>query len=92
MEDHGLVEEVTSTSEDNTIEYIDCYRHFITDEIIGLMVHETNQYAEQYLRTHVISSRSEIRQWKPTSDKEMLKFFEIITQMGSVQMPKLKYY
>jgi hypothetical protein len=40
MEDHGLVEEVTSTSEDNTIDPIDCYRHFITDEIISLMVRE----------------------------------------------------
>ena len=47
LEDHGLVEEVTSTSEDNTIDPIDCYRHFITDEIISLMVRETNRYAEQ---------------------------------------------
>jgi hypothetical protein len=59
MEDHGLVEEVTSVSKDNTI---DCYRHFITDEIIGLMVRETNRYAEQYLQAHEISRRSKFRQ------------------------------
>ena len=46
LEDHGLVDEVTSTTEDNIILPIDCYRHFITDEIIGLMVRETNRYAE----------------------------------------------
>ena len=51
QEDHGIVEEVTPTSEDNTINPIDCYRHFITDEIISLMVCETNRYAEQHLRT-----------------------------------------
>jgi hypothetical protein len=34
MEDHGLVEEVTSVSEDNMVNPIDCYRHFITDESI----------------------------------------------------------
>ncbi len=47
LEDHRFVEEVTSTSEDNTINPIDCYRHFITNEIIALMVRETNRYAQQ---------------------------------------------
>ncbi|CAF4544433.1 unnamed protein product, partial [Rotaria sp. Silwood2] len=37
LEDHGLIEEVTSASEDNTINPIDSYRHFITDEITDLM-------------------------------------------------------
>ncbi|CAF1029092.1 unnamed protein product [Didymodactylos carnosus] len=37
MENRGLVEEVASLTEDNTIDLIDCYRHFITDEIIDLM-------------------------------------------------------
>ena len=37
------------TSEDGTINPIDCYRHFITDEVINLMVRETNRYAEQYI-------------------------------------------
>ncbi|CAF3095843.1 unnamed protein product, partial [Rotaria sp. Silwood2] len=41
LEDHGLIEEVTSISGDNTINPIDCYRHFITDEIIDLIVRET---------------------------------------------------
>lgn len=34
LKDHRLTENVISTSEDNTINRIDCYRHFITDEII----------------------------------------------------------
>ncbi|CAF1547082.1 unnamed protein product [Adineta ricciae] len=46
LEDYGLVQEVTSTSGDSTILPIDCYRHFITDEIVDLMVRETNRYAE----------------------------------------------
>ena len=68
MEDYGLVQEVTSASRDNTILPIDCYRHFITDEIIDLMVRETNRCAEQYLQTHDISRRSKSHQWKPTND------------------------
>jgi len=92
VEDYGLVEEVVSASEDNTINPIDCYRHFITDEIIDLMVRETNRYAEQYSQTHEISRRSKFRQWKSTNNQEMWKFFGIIIEMGLVQMPKLKYY
>ncbi|CAF4261653.1 unnamed protein product [Rotaria sordida] len=58
QEDHGLVEEVTPTSEDNTINPIDCYRHFIIDAIISLMVHETNRYAQQHLQSQELSKRS----------------------------------
>jgi hypothetical protein len=92
LEDYGLIEEVTSISGDNTINPIDCYRHFITDEIIDLIVRETNRYAQQYLQNHEISRRSILHQWKPTINEEMLKFFGIIIEMGLVQIPKLKYY
>jgi hypothetical protein len=87
-EDHGLVQEVTSAPRDNIILPIDCYRHFITDEIIELMVRETNRYAEQYFQTHDISRRSKSHQWKPTSDVEMLKFLGIIIEMGLVKCRK----
>jgi hypothetical protein len=92
LEDHGLIEDVISTSEDNTINPIDCYGHFITDKIIDLMVRETNRYAQQYLQSHAISRPSMFQQWKPTTTIEMIKFFGIIIEMGLVQMPKLKYY
>lgn len=92
MEDHGLVKEVTSASEDNTVHPIHCCRYFITDKIIDLMVRETNRYAEQFFRAHKITSRSKFCQWKPTTDQEILKFLGIIIQMGLVQMPKLSHY
>ena len=47
LEVRGIVEQVMPTSEDDTINPIDCYRHFITDEVINLMIRETNRYAEQ---------------------------------------------
>jgi hypothetical protein len=92
MEDHGLVEEVTSAPEDYMVNPIDYYRHFITDEIIDLMIRETNRYEEQYLEVHEISRRSKYCQWKPTTHEEMLKFFGIIIEMGLVQMPQLNHY
>jgi hypothetical protein len=92
IEDHGLIKEVTLLIEDNTIDPIDCYRHFITDEIIDLMVRETNRYAQQYFQTHEIISQSKFCQWKPNTDQEMLKFLGIVIQMGLTQMPKLSHY
>ena len=53
--DHGFVEELTSVSKDGAVDPINCYRHFITDEVIDLMVCEINRYVEQYLQTHEIS-------------------------------------
>jgi len=44
--DYRMVEEVSANLEDSTINPTDCYRYFITDEIISLMVCETNRYAE----------------------------------------------
>ena len=92
LESHGFVEEFTFVSKDDTIDPIDCYRYFITDEVIDLKVCETNRHAEQYLQTHEISRRSKSRQWKPTTGEEMLIFLGIIIQMGLAQMQKLKYY
>ena len=71
---------------------VDCYRYFITDEIIDLMVRETNRYAEQYLRAHEISRRSKYREQKPTTHEETRKFFGVIIEMGLVQMPQLNHY
>ncbi|CAF3939773.1 unnamed protein product [Rotaria sordida] len=83
QEDHGIVEEVTPTLEDNTINPIDCYRHFITDEIISLMVHETNRYAQQHFQSQKLSKRSKTLQWKPTTREEMPKFLGIMSSEAS---------
>ena len=56
LADHGLIEDVISTSEVKAINPIDRYRHFIMDEIIHVMVRGTNRYAQQYLKSHTIST------------------------------------
>jgi hypothetical protein len=50
QKDHEIVEEVNPTSKDDVINPVDCYRHFITDELSSFMVHETNRYAKQHLQ------------------------------------------
>ncbi|CAF1085913.1 unnamed protein product [Didymodactylos carnosus] len=91
-EDYGMMEEVPADSEDSAINPIDCYRHFITDEIISLMVRETSRYAEQHLQTQELTKRSKTLQWKPTTNEEMLKFLGIIIEIGLVRMAEIEYY
>ncbi|CAF1034341.1 unnamed protein product, partial [Rotaria sordida] len=90
QEDHGVVEEVTPALEDNTINPIDCYRHFITDEIISLMVHETNRYAEQHLQAQELSKRSQILQWKPRNVNDKMNEMTI-KHPGRCGRPQPKY-
>ncbi|KAJ8972178.1 hypothetical protein NQ314_000308, partial [Rhamnusium bicolor] len=39
------------------------YRHFITDEILDIIVLETNRYASQYMQSHLLRPRSLLRKW-----------------------------
>ena len=91
-EDYGMMEGVPANSEDGAINPIDCYRHFIIDEIIHLMVRETNRDAEQHIQTQKLTKRSKTLQWRPTTNEEMFRFLGIILEMGLVQMPEIDYY
>lgn len=61
-EDYGMMEEVSANPEDITINTIDRYRHFTTDEVISLMDRETNRYAEKNVQMQTLTKRSKILQ------------------------------
>ena len=69
----------------------DCYKLFVTDDIIQFMVHETNRYAEQVLKKG-IKPRSRLKNWTPVTMEELEKFLGILLWMGLVQQPKLRNY
>ena len=78
-EDYGMMEDVPADSKDRTINPIDGYRYFITDNIISLMVRETNQYAEQHVQRQKLTKRSKALQW----NKSNLFGFEVIQNTTS---------
>ncbi|CAH2004236.1 unnamed protein product [Acanthoscelides obtectus] len=43
------------------------FRQFITDEILDIMVQETNRYASEYIRTHQLRPRSFVSKWTGTN-------------------------
>lgn len=79
-----MMEEVPTNSEDDVINPIDRYRHFITDEIIRLILRENNRYAEQHRQTQKLTKRSKTLQRRPSTDEEMLRFLGLMLVMGLV--------
>lgn len=65
---------------------------FITDEIIDLIVLETNRNADQVLSKLRLTKSSRFSKWTPTDATEIKQFLGLLMWMGLVQMPSLKDY
>ena len=57
----------------------------------GLMVSETNKYAEQFLALHQLRRSARMRRWTDVTT-EMEKFLGIILATGLIQLPKMEDY
>lgn len=62
----------------------------ITDEIINLIVLETNRNANQVLFKYRLTKSSRFCKWVPTNNVEIKQFLGLLMWMGLVQMPRLK--
>lgn len=71
---------------------LDCFRHFVDDKIIKIIVQETNRYANNVITSTVLSHRSRMKQWKDTTPSEILEFLALIILMGMVKKPALSLY
>ena len=71
---------------------IDVMDLFLTSDFWNVLVTETNRYAEQYLNTNKLPSKSRFRDWKPVTVPEMKAFFALHFAMGLVQKAKIEDY
>ena len=66
---------------------------FLTNDILTVMVDETNLYATQHLGTlDDVGPRSRLHRWTPIDISEMKRFIGLIGWMGLVKVPKLSDY
>lgn len=74
----------------------DFFNLYMSDEIIDMMVSETNRYAEQVIIAGIaeetIGPSSRLHKWTPTDRGEMLKFLGLIGYMGLVKYPSYQHY
>ncbi|GFW39278.1 piggyBac transposable element-derived protein 4 [Trichonephila clavipes] len=72
----------------------DFFKLMLTDEILAVLVEETNRYAFDLLNLHGESSdkRKHASSWKPTDKNEILKFLGLILLMGHIEKDSLQDY
>lgn len=74
-------------------EPIDYFLQFISEDIINLMVDQTNLYATQVVTGQEdVTPHSRLRDWTPTDSAEMKISIGLIGWMGLVQLPNLRDY
>lgn len=76
----------------NKSDPIAIFNQFLTDEIIELIVNETNRYAHQYLASVQMKPRSMMKKWVDCTAKEIKTLFGIVMIMGLCPVPKLRLF
>lgn len=71
------------------IEYLNL---FITINLLGTFVRETNRYARNYLARNVVSPKSRLKDWKDVTLSEMKAFLSIVFNMGLNKKPSIESY
>ncbi|XP_069819582.1 piggyBac transposable element-derived protein 4-like [Dendropsophus ebraccatus] len=72
---------------------IDFFKLFFSEELISLMVVQTNLYAQQFLAQHPVSSFfSGSHSWTPVDAAEMTTFWGLLLHMGLVKKPRIRQY
>lgn len=81
-----------SSSVDGKIWPVDAYLLFLTDDLVDLMVTETNRYADQLIASRVLTRKFRLRAWVPTTSAEIKKFLGLILHMGVNVLPETSLY
>ena len=81
-----------SSSLEGKIWPTEAYLLFLTDEIIDLIVTETNRYADQVIASRVLTRNSRLRAWVPTTNAEIKKILGLILYMGVNVLPDTVLY
>ena len=71
---------------------IDIYNLFLTDDIVSMIVTETNRYAHQVINASQLTRRSRLHTWRDTDNAEMRKYIGIVIYMGLNPKPEIALY
>lgn len=68
------------------------FQLFVDEEIIEMIVTQTNKYALQKLDNATLSQGARMSKWKPTNSAEMKKFLGLLLWMGLVKVNPVANY
>ena len=71
---------------------IDFFQLLIPDDLLQVVVDETNRFAQQYINATELSRFSRVRLWEKTAHTlaEMKKFLALVITMGFVVLPQIE--
>ncbi len=71
---------------------IDFFLLFWSDDVMQLIVDETNRYATTLLNNSNVTRNSRISHWKPLDIVELKHFLASVIFMGIIKMQSLRHY
>ncbi|XP_044732267.1 piggyBac transposable element-derived protein 4-like [Chrysoperla carnea] len=71
---------------------VSIYRRILTNEVLDLMVTQTNLYASQLKQNVNMSVHSRMTRWTDVTREEMMKFIALYMLMGIVKFPTFESY
>ena len=77
---------------DREIEPIDLYKIFVSDEVVELIVSETNLYFEETVGAVPTTRHSKVKQWQPITSEDFYKLLGILIMMGLNKQPTFDCY
>ena len=80
------------TSDTDLTSPLECFRLFFYDEVLDLMVAQTNLNAAQVIGLEGHSAESRLRHWKEVTRSDMEQFIGLLIWMGLVDMPTIECY
>jgi len=82
-------QQTVNTALPPTASAVDYFKLYLTDDMVDLMVLETNRYADQYIAANVLKPHSAVQNWVPTNRDKMFAFIGLSMLMGVIYKPRL---
>lgn len=76
----------------NNPQPIDFFEKYLNEDVVNLMVDETNRNANDVISKRRLSRQSRLRNWKDTDPEEIKKFIGLLIYMGLVPLPHITDY
>jgi hypothetical protein len=81
-----------SGAQKDFVSVLDTFLLFFDEEVIAVIVAETNKCAEQYIQKCTLKPRSRVRKWEPVTGEEIYVALGLMMLMGIVETPTIKSY
>ncbi|GFW14939.1 piggyBac transposable element-derived protein 4 [Trichonephila clavipes] len=76
----------------NNASILNYFELFFNDQILRMIVQETNRYAEQYIHKTVCKEGSRWKKWTETNVEELRLFFAVLLLQGVIKKPEQEHY